>query len=91
MRVHHSSVTALTLTLSRRERGKRFGRSGRGGKRYSGQLAIEVKSTPLLILFIYANPYSRAQLSQRIFFRLSSDTPSISKNSSTACGKSESP
>src|SRR5215467_6447558 len=34
-------------------------------------------------LFHFYSPYSRVQLSQRIFLRLSSDTPSISKNSST--------
>src|SRR5262249_55231838 len=37
------------------------------------------------------SPYNRAQLSQRIFLRLSFETPSSSKNSSTARGKSESP
>ena len=35
--------------------------------------------------------YSRAQLSQRIFRFVSLETPSTSRNSSTAWGKSESP
>jgi hypothetical protein len=90
VRVQNSSLTALTLALSRQEREKIWSLPSIE-KRYFGQPAIEVKSTPLLILFIYASPYSRAQLSQRIFFRLSLETPSISKNSFTACGKSESP
>ena len=90
MRVQHSSVTTLTLAR-KREREKIWSLPSRRKKKYLRHPAIEVKFTLFLILFIYANPYSRAQLSQRIFLRLSFDTRSISKNSSTAWGKSESP
>ncbi len=50
-----------------------------------------VASSKQFVLCHCPSPYNAAQLSQRIFFWLSFETFFISRNSSTASGKSESP